>query len=40
MIILVCDTAGHFYLSPILGTLEVQRTHLNYSTVLDQRATE
>ena len=38
MLIMVCDIAGKFELTPLLDTLEGQHTHLNDSNVLDQHS--
>ena len=40
LLVLVCKTAGHFKLRPLLDNLERQRSNLNDRTVLDQHATE
>ena len=40
LIMLVFDTAGHFEITPLLDILEVQRAHLNISTILYQHDIE
>ena len=39
MPVLSHETSGHFELIPLLDTLQVQHTHLNVSTVLNQHGT-